>query len=58
MMKRVLMTLGGLLCVGLASAQAHENRQVGGYTLPIGFRTEPSCEDDDVLHGPRLSGSL
>jgi hypothetical protein len=33
MMRRVLMTVGALLCVGLASAQAHENRQVGDYTL-------------------------
>jgi hypothetical protein len=45
MMKRVLMTVGAVLCVGLASAQAHENRQVGGYTLTVGFRVEPAFED-------------
>ena len=45
MMKRVLMTVGALLCVGLASAQAHENRQVGDYTLTVGFRVEPAFED-------------
>jgi hypothetical protein len=44
-MRRVLMTVGALLCVGLASAQAHENRQVGGYTLTVGFRVEPAFED-------------
>ena len=45
MMKRVLMTVGALLCVGLAAAQAHENRQVGSYTLAVGFRAEPAFED-------------
>jgi hypothetical protein len=45
MMRRVLMTVGALLCVGLASAQAHENRQVGDYTLTVGFRVEPAFED-------------
>jgi len=45
MMRHVLMTVGALLCVGLASAQAHENRQVGGYTLTAGFRVEPAFED-------------
>ena len=45
MMRRVLMTVGALLCVGLAAAQARENRQVGGYTLAVGFRAEPAFED-------------
>ena len=45
MMRRVLVTVGALLCVGLASAQAHENRQVGDYTLTVGFRSEPAFED-------------
>jgi hypothetical protein len=45
MMRRVLMTVGALLCVGLAFAQAHENRQVGDYTLTVGFRVEPAFED-------------
>jgi hypothetical protein len=44
-MRRKLMTVGALLCVGLASAQAHETRQVGGYTLTVGFRVEPAFED-------------
>jgi hypothetical protein len=45
MMGRVLMTVGALLCAGLATAQAHENRQVGDYTLTVGFRVEPAFED-------------
>jgi hypothetical protein len=45
MMRRVLMTVGALLCVGPASAQAHENRQVGDYSLAVGFRAEPAFED-------------
>jgi hypothetical protein len=45
MMRRVLMTVGAMLCVGLAAVQAHENRQVGGYTLTVGFRAEPAFED-------------
>jgi hypothetical protein len=45
MMKGMLMTVGALLCVGLAAAQAPENRQVGGYTLAVGFRAEPAFED-------------
>src|SRR5262245_26958347 len=45
MMRHVLMTVGALLYVGLASVQAHENRQVGGYTLTVGFRVEPAFED-------------
>jgi hypothetical protein len=45
MMRRVLMAVGALLCVGLAAAQAHENRQVGSYTLTVGFRIEPAFED-------------
>jgi hypothetical protein len=58
MMRRVLMTVGALLRVDLASAQVRENRQVSDYRRTVGLRAEPSCEDDDVLHGPRLSGSL
>lgn len=45
MMRRVLITVGALLCVGLAAAQAHENRVVGGYTVTVGFRMEPAFED-------------
>ena len=45
MIRRVLMTMGVILCVGVAAAQAHENRQVGGYTVTVGFRGEPAFED-------------
>jgi hypothetical protein len=45
MMRRVLLTVGALVYVGLACAQAHENRQVGDYTLTVGFRVEPAFED-------------
>jgi hypothetical protein len=45
MLRRAWMTVGALLCVSLASAQAHENRQVGDYTLTVGFRAEPAFED-------------
>jgi hypothetical protein len=45
MIRRVLMTVGAMLCVGLAAAQAHENRQVGEYALAVGFRAEPAFED-------------
>ena len=45
MMRRVLMTVGALLCVGVAAAQAHESRQVGAYPLVVGFRLEPAFED-------------
>jgi hypothetical protein len=45
MMRRVLMTVGAMLCVGLAVVEAHENRQVGAYTLAVGFRAEPAFED-------------
>jgi uncharacterized protein YggL (DUF469 family) len=41
----MLVTVGLMLCVGLAAAQAHENRQVGDYTLAVGFRAEPAFED-------------
>jgi hypothetical protein len=41
----VLMTVGALLGVGAAAAQAHEVRQIGAYTLAIGFRAEPAFED-------------
>jgi hypothetical protein len=45
MMRRVLMTVGAMFCVGLAVVEAHENRQVGAYTLAVGFRAEPAFED-------------
>ena len=45
MIRRVLMTMGVMLCVGVAATPAHENRQVGGYTVTVGFRGEPAFED-------------
>jgi hypothetical protein len=45
MITRVLMTVGALLGVGAAAVQAHEVRQIGAYTLVIGFRAEPAFED-------------
>ena len=45
MTRRVLMAVGAMLCVGVAAVQAHENREVGGYTLAVGFRAEPAFED-------------
>jgi hypothetical protein len=45
MIRRVLMTVGAILCVSLAAVQAHENRLVGGYTVTVGFRVEPAFED-------------
>jgi hypothetical protein len=45
MMRRVLMTMGAMFCVGMVVAQAHENRQVEGYTVTVGFRVEPAFED-------------
>ena len=45
MITRVLMIVGALLGVGTASVQAHEVRQIGPYTLVIGFRAEPAFED-------------
>ena len=45
MMRHVLIAVGSLWCVGLDSAQAHETRQVGAYTLTVGFRIEPAFED-------------
>jgi hypothetical protein len=45
MTRRVLVTVGAMLCVGVAAVQAHENREIGGYTLAVGFRAEPAFED-------------
>jgi len=45
MMRRVLTTIAALLCVVVAAAQAHESRQVGAYTLVVGFRVAPAFED-------------
>jgi hypothetical protein len=45
MIRRMLMTMGALVCVGVAVAQAHENRQVEGYSVTVGFRIEPAFED-------------
>jgi hypothetical protein len=45
MMRRVLMVIGAMLWVGVVAVHAHENRQVGGYTVTVGFRAEPAFED-------------
>ena len=45
MIRRMLMTIGAMVCAGVVVAQAHENRQVGGYTVTVGFRAEPAFED-------------
>jgi hypothetical protein len=45
MLRRVLITVGAMLCAGVAAVQAHENREIGGYTLAVGFRAEPAFED-------------
>ena len=45
MITRVLMTAGASLGVGAAAVQAHEVRQIGAYTLTVGFRAEPAFED-------------
>jgi hypothetical protein len=44
-MRRVPMIVAAMVCVGMAAAQAHENRQLGGYTITVGFRAEPAFED-------------
>ena len=45
MIRRMLMTIGAMVCAGVVVVQAHENRQVGGYTVTVGFRAEPAFED-------------
>jgi hypothetical protein len=45
MFRRVLMTMGVMMVVGVVAVQAHENRVVGGYTVTVGFRVEPAFED-------------
>jgi uncharacterized protein YggL (DUF469 family) len=45
MMRRVLVVIEAMVWVGLAAVHAHENRQVGGYTVTVGFRAEPAFED-------------
>ena len=45
MVRRVLLMVVGLVCVGAVVLEAHENRAVGGYTVTVGFRVEPAFED-------------
>jgi hypothetical protein len=45
MIRHVLMAVGALVCVGVGAVQGHENREVGGYTVTVGFRAEPAFED-------------
>src|SRR4030095_5290185 len=45
MIPRLLISVGVLLGVGAAAVQAHEVRQIGAYTLVVGFRAEPAFED-------------
>jgi uncharacterized protein YggL (DUF469 family) len=45
MIPRLLISVGVLLGVGAAAVQAHEVRQIGAYTLAVGFRAEPAFED-------------
>src|SRR5262245_52065320 len=42
---RLLLSLGVLLGLGGTAIQAHEVRQIGAYTLAVGFRAEPAFED-------------
>jgi hypothetical protein len=41
----LLIAVGAMVLIGVAAVQAHENRQVGGYTVAVGFRAEPAFED-------------
>jgi hypothetical protein len=45
MSTRLLISVGVLLGLGASAVQAHEVRQIGAYTLAVGFRTEPAFED-------------
>jgi len=45
MITRLLVSVGVLLGLGAAAVQAHEVRQIGAYTLVVGFRAEPAFED-------------
>jgi hypothetical protein len=45
MSTRLLVSVGVLLGLGAAAVQAHEVRQIGAYTLVVGFRAEPAFED-------------
>jgi len=45
MITRMLMAVGVLLGLGAAVVHAHEVRQIGAYTLAVGFRAEPAFED-------------
>jgi hypothetical protein len=45
MIRHALMIVGISLSLVLATAQAHDNRLVGAYTLAVGFRAEPAFED-------------
>ena len=42
---RLLIMVCAIVLTGIAAVQAHENRQVGGYTITVGFRVEPAFED-------------
>ena len=42
---RLLTMVGAIVLTGVVAVQAHENRQVGGYTVTVGFRVEPAFED-------------
>lgn len=45
MITRLLVSVGVLLGIGATAVQAHEVRQIGAYTLVVGFRAEPAFED-------------
>jgi hypothetical protein len=45
MISRLFLSLGVLLGIGVVAIQAHEVRQIGAYTLAVGFRAEPAFED-------------
>jgi hypothetical protein len=45
MISRLLISVGVLLGIGATAVQAHEVRQIGAYTLVVGFRAEPAFED-------------
>jgi len=45
MYARILLTVAGLLSLWAGVVQAHEVRQIGKYTVVVGFRVEPAFED-------------
>ena len=45
MISRLFLSLSVLLGIGVVAIQAHEMRQIGAYTLAVGFRAEPAFED-------------